>query len=180
METRGRGAADHGRLHRAIEASVATETRQQELAQIGKTMAEVIREEEMKEGDIRSKRETLLRLLEARGIPFRRLRPGPYAGRLRGAVRDREPGRLVDTMLSCALIEARSCERFQLLAKAVEDPELAAFYGALLEAEARHHGIYVDLASRVGGDAVRERLQELAAAEAEIVSTPPVLPRMHG
>jgi tRNA-(ms[2]io[6]A)-hydroxylase len=124
--------------------------------------------------------EEVLRLLSARGIPFRRLRPGPYAGRLRGDVRAREPGRLVDTLLCCALIEARSCERFQLLAKAVSDPELAAFYGSLLEAEARHHGIYVDLAREVAGDGIRERLQELAAAEAEIVSTPPVLPRMHG
>ena len=69
-----RRPAEHGRLHRAIEASVATDTHRQELVQMGKTIADVIRDEGMKEGikegikegEIRSKRETLLRLLEAR------------------------------------------------------------------------------------------------------------------
>ncbi|MDH3214349.1 MAG: tRNA-(ms[2]io[6]A)-hydroxylase [Myxococcales bacterium] len=124
--------------------------------------------------------EAVLRLLERRGIPFRRQRPSPYAGRLRSHIRSAEPERLLDTLLCCALIEARSCERFKLLAEAVDDPELARFYDALLASEARHHRLYVDLAARLGpADGVRERLRALAEREAAILGEAPPLARMH-
>ena len=113
-------------------------------------------------------------------MAFQRQKPSPYAGRLRQEIRSAEPGRLVDTLLCCALIEARSCERFQLLAEAVEDAELAAFYRGLLAAEARHHGMYVELARRLESEErVRTRLAELAAREAAIVAEGSAPPRMH-
>ena len=127
--------------------------------------------------------EQVLRLLSARGIPFRRLRPGPYAGRLRGGVRTREPGRLVDTLLCCALIEARSCERFKLLAATAADADIARLYSELLASEARHHQIYVELAGFLAPDAaIRERLRILAESEAAILeesSSQPRSPRLH-
>ena len=52
----------------------------------------------------------------------------------------------MDTLLCCALIEARSCERFGLLAEHVPDAELARFYSGLLAAEARHHRVYLERA----------------------------------
>ena len=55
-------------------------------------------------------------LLERRGIVFRRLRPGHYGKDLRALVRAGEPERAVDRLLVAGLIEARSCERFRLLA----------------------------------------------------------------
>jgi tRNA-(ms[2]io[6]A)-hydroxylase len=124
--------------------------------------------------------EQVLALLEARGIPLRRQRPSPYAGRLKQHVRSGEPGRLIDTLLCCAIIEARSCERMQLLADTIDDAELAAFYRGLLASEARHHRIYLDLAGRIppGGD-VRPRLAELALREAAILAEAPDLCRMH-
>src|SRR5947207_3219211 len=60
--------------------------------------------------------EEVLALLARRGIAYGRLEPSPYAGSLMAIVRDREPLRLLDTLLCCALIEARSCERMQILA----------------------------------------------------------------
>ena len=124
--------------------------------------------------------EAMLRLLAGRGIPFRRQRPAPYAGRLRRFTRTAEPGRLIDTLLCGALIEARSCERFQLLAEAVADPGLAGFYTDLLAAEARHHGVYVDLAVRLGPEvSIRSRLRELAEHESVILAEAPSLPRLH-
>jgi tRNA-(ms[2]io[6]A)-hydroxylase len=124
--------------------------------------------------------EEVLRLMERRGVVFCRQKPSPYAGRLRAEIRTREPGHLVDTLLCCALIEARSCERFQLLAEVVEDPELAGFYRGLLAAEARHHQVYVSLAEELEPrEAVRERLAELAAREAAIVAEGSAPPRMH-
>jgi len=112
----------------------------------------------------------VIEVLEKRGIAFQRQRPSPYGGRLHGLVRADEPGRLVDRLLVSALIEARSCERFQCLAESHPDPELAAFYEGLLASEARHHGVYLRLAEKVvPPDVVRDRLAELAEAEAAIL-----------
>ena len=85
-------------------------------------------------------------------------------------------------MLCCALIEARSHERFVRLGAARRRrARLARFYGELAEAEARHGEIYVELAAEAGrGGASRQaRLDELAAAEAEIVARPGQPLRMH-
>jgi tRNA-(ms[2]io[6]A)-hydroxylase len=123
----------------------------------------------------------VLGALRARGLRLRPLRAAPYAGRLRERVRRGEPGRLVDLLLCCALIEARSCERFGLLARSVGDPRLARLYAGLLEAEARHHAVYVDLAVGVEPRAkVRERLAELARHESRVLAEGPALARLHG
>jgi tRNA-(ms[2]io[6]A)-hydroxylase len=115
--------------------------------------------------------EQLLALLAERGLAFARHRPAPYAGRLRERERTREPERLLDTFLCCALIEARSCERFGLLAEAAEDPELAGFWRRLLDAEARHHGVYLALARQLAPEAeVAARLRELAQHEAAVLA----------
>jgi tRNA-(ms[2]io[6]A)-hydroxylase len=124
--------------------------------------------------------EAVLRLLAERGVAYRPLRASPYAGRLRRCLRAAEPERLIDVLLCSALIEARSCERFKLLAEAVADPDLAAFYRGLLAAEARHHQVYRDLAGELApAEVVRARLAELAEREAAILARVPPRPRMH-
>jgi len=124
--------------------------------------------------------EQVLSLLQERGEAFRPLRPSPYAGRLRRACRAHEPARLLDTLLCCALIEARSCERFALLADHAEDEALSAFYRGLLASEARHHGIYLELARQLdSGDEVEARLRELAEHESQVLAETPPLSRMH-
>ena len=77
-----------------------------------------------------------------RGIRFRRLKPSSYGRELNDLVRKQEPQRAVDRLLVAGLIEARSCERFHVLAEHVQDPELAEFYRSLFESEARHHTTY--------------------------------------
>jgi tRNA-(ms[2]io[6]A)-hydroxylase len=122
----------------------------------------------------------VLDVLDARGIGFRRLPPSPYAARLTEIVRRTEPERLLDMLLVAAMIEARSCERMQLLAERLEDPRLAAFYASLLASEARHHRSYLDLAeSIVLPDTVLARLAEVARHEAEVIGAAPVEPRLH-
>ena len=119
-------------------------------------------------------------LLKARGIPVRRLKPSSYAGRLKDLVRKDEPERVVDRLLVASLIEARSCERFDLLRRHVSEPELAQFYDSLFESEARHHRTYVRLAEDYQEPAiVKQRLQELAVEEARIIEEGDSLPRMH-
>src|SRR5436853_5311769 len=101
----------------------------------------------------------VLGLLKRRGIRFRRLSPSNYGRQLNDLVRKFEPQRAVDRLLVAGLIEARSCERFDLLRQHVADPELADFYGSLFESEARHHSTYVRLAKEFASEgAVHARL----------------------
>ncbi len=124
--------------------------------------------------------EEVLAWLARRGRSFGRQKPSAYAGRLRELVRKEEPDRLVDMLLCCAVIEARSCERLGLLADHLEDEALAHFYGGLHKAEARHHGVYVDLACRVRSrDEVEARLREVAAHEAVVIESARSEPRLH-
>ena len=124
----------------------------------------------------------VLEWLDRRGIRFRRLATGAYGRRLNALIRPAEPDRGVDRLLIASLIEARSCERFRLLADHIRerDAELASFYASLFESEARHHTTYVRLAEHFRPrDEVTRRLRTLAMAEAEIIGEGSELPRMH-
>ncbi len=124
----------------------------------------------------------VLGILDARGIGFRRLASGDYGRRLNALVRHAEPARAVDRLLIASLIEARSCERFSLLAAHIQqrDPELSAFYRSLFESEARHHTTYVRLAEEFADrEEVRQRLNQLSCDESQIITAGSNLPRMH-
>lgn len=122
----------------------------------------------------------VIKLLESRNIPFQRQQPGHYGRELKALIRPNEPHRAVDRLLIAGLIEARSCERFSLLAEHVADRELAEFYCSLFESEARHHTTYVRLAKQFADDeTVRTRLKELAQQESSIIARGNPLPRMH-
>lgn len=121
--------------------------------------------------------EQVVALMEARGIPYRQLAAGRYAAGLHELVRRTEPGRLVDTLIAGAFIEARSCERFATLAPLL-DGELAGFYRSLLRSEARHFQHYLDLARSFGGD-IEARIAVFAARERELVESPDTEFRFH-
>lgn len=128
--------------------------------------------------------ELVLEHLDRRGVAFGRQEPSPYAAELMKVVRREEPLRLLDTLLCCAMIEARSCERMQLLAEALahDAPELSKLYAGLLASEARHHASYLDLIRAlelVDDAALRERLDEVAQHEARVIAQAPALARMH-
>lgn len=123
--------------------------------------------------------EQVLAIMQQRGIDYPQLSASRYAGGLRGEVRSSEPGRLVDTLLVGAIIEARSCERFAALAPEL-DEELGAFYLSLLKSESRHFKDYLRLARAVAGDEeVDQRLAELLAAERELIESPDEVFRFH-
>ncbi len=113
------------------------------------------------------------------GVPFARLSPSRYADRLRKCLRTSEPNRLLDLLLCGALIEARSCERFVGLAPRLSEP-LAGFYGGLAHSESRHQSLYLRLAEQRAGDADwQARLEELAAVEADLATSPDPQFRFH-
>lgn len=127
--------------------------------------------------------ELVMEQLAARGIPYAPQHSSGYAAGLLQIVRDREPERMLDSFLCCALIEARSCERMLLLSRALVDrePQLAEMYRELVASEARHHSTYVQLAEELlPAETVQARLAEIAAHEAAVVERIAPLPRLHG
>lgn len=92
---------------------------------------------------------------------------------------DRPP--LLDRLLVSALVEARSCERFRLLATRLKDASLAGFYAELMASEARHARLFTRLAEdRFGVTEARARLRALAEREAELAAALPLGPTVHG
>ena len=116
--------------------------------------------------------EQVIALMQARGIDYPQLSASRYAGELHKLVRNEEPGRLVDTLLVGAIIEARSCERLAALVPHL-DSELAVFYASLLRSEARHYRDYLKLAEDLGPPGeVAARLPVLLQRESELVQSP--------
>ncbi len=122
--------------------------------------------------------EQVQKLMTELGVPFERQRPGRYAAGLRTALRTADPGRKLDLLLTGALIEARSCERFGLLAPRLP-AQAGGFYAQLARSEARHFEQYLELAQRAAPPHWRRRLQELAAHEARLATAPDPQLRFH-
>ncbi len=123
--------------------------------------------------------EQVQRMLSRLRVPYRRLKPGRYADKMRRAVRTNEPDRRVDLLICGAIIEARSCERFAAVAPELDEP-LRGFYTGLAEAEVRHFEVYLDLAARAAADRdIDTRKRELAELEAQLIEAPDPQFRFH-
>lgn len=120
------------------------------------------------------------RLLTRRGGRLERVHKNPYANALRLLVRKGTAGELLDRLLVSALIEARSCERFAILAEVAEDPDIARFYQGLCASERGHYQVFLKLAAKAAGrEAAGERWQQMLAAEARILAAQAPGPRIH-
>ena len=122
--------------------------------------------------------EQVQKILADREIPFQHLKPARYADGLRKHLRSRDPARLVDLLVIGAFIEARSCERFSLLAPRL-DGELGSFYSGLLAAEARHFRQYLALASELDVEGVMDRVEFFAPIESALCTDPDPQFRFH-
>jgi tRNA-(ms[2]io[6]A)-hydroxylase len=122
--------------------------------------------------------EQVLSVMSAQGVGFVRQRPGRYAQKLRAALRTAEPQRKLDLLLMGALIEARSAERFRLLAAQLPRP-LVPLYARLAKSEARHFAQYRDLARAAAPREWRARLATLATLEAQLATGPDRTLRFH-
>lgn len=54
--------------------------------------------------------------------------------------------KLLHKLVICALIEARSCERFRILSENLEEESLRKFYYKFMVSEAGHYRLFLDLA----------------------------------
>ncbi len=120
-------------------------------------------------------------IMDDMDIPFEKLSASRYAGGLRDAARTDEPHKLLDLLLIGALIEARSCERFAMIAPRLPE-RLGKFYGGLLASEARHFEHYIAFAKSecdVDDEAIEQRLRELKTIEAALILDPDPVFRFH-
>ena len=111
-------------------------------------------------------------IIKKRGFKLGRERKDSYVNELykfmnKGGSRQQS---LVDRLLFSAMIEARSCERFKVLAQNIKDEELASFYRDLMISEAGHYTLFLKFARKYGdGINVEKRWQELIEFEAEVI-----------
>jgi len=79
--------------------------------------------------------------------------------------------RFLDQLLTMALIEARSCERFKRLSEGLTDEYMRNFYRKFMESEAGHYTLFITLAETyINKDTVRARWKEWLAYEAEVIT----------
>ncbi len=109
-------------------------------------------------------------LMLARGLALVKDTQDPYVNQLVACMRHGREPRFLDRLLISSLIECRGAERFGIIANALEDASLKAFYTSLWKAETKHGHQFVDMAHEYfDADSVLARLEELAGREAEII-----------
>jgi len=111
--------------------------------------------------------------LQKRGLRLGPPRKDAYVNRLMDFERKGGSGdeRYLDRLLLCALIEARSCERFKRLSEGLEDSYMRQFYRRFMESEAGHYHLFVDLAeSYIDKAIVRRRWAEWLDFEAGVMA----------
>src|ERR1700722_12707942 len=123
----------------------------------------------------------VLGLLKKRGIPFSQPFPSPYITGLMRSVRNGNRNQAIDHLLCCALVEGRSCEKFQFLAAELKgiDDELAQFYGSLVESEGNHYSTYLLMAKAIDEKETDERLDFYLDLDAKLIREPNPLPMLH-
>ena len=110
--------------------------------------------------------------LKKRGLALGRQRKDEYVNALlqfekKGGTREE---RLLERLLICALIEARSCERFRLLSLHIAEDNLKEFYHGFMVSEAGHYRLFIDLANKYASpELVKLRWNEYLQHEAGIM-----------
>jgi tRNA 2-(methylsulfanyl)-N6-isopentenyladenosine37 hydroxylase len=81
-----------------------------------------------------------------------------------------EEDNLLDRLLTMAMIEARSCERFKRLSEGLDDEYLRNFYRRFMESEAGHYTLFIELAETyINKEKVRRRWKQWLDHEKEIM-----------
>ena len=125
--------------------------------------------------------ELVLRLLRDRGVAFTGPVKSPWINAMMGQVRKGRREQVIDHLVVCALIEGRSCEKFQILATSVRDldPGLADFYASLVESEGNHYATYLLMARHIDEAEADRRLDFFLDLDARLIREPNPLPMLH-
>ncbi len=110
--------------------------------------------------------------LEKRGLKLGKQRKDEYVNHL--ITFQRKGGdfeeRFLDQLLTMAMIEARSCERFKRLSEGLADEYLRKFYRRFMESEAGHYHLFIELAETyLGKEKTKKRWAEWLTYEAGLM-----------
>jgi len=114
----------------------------------------------------------VLKELEKRGYKFGHKRKDEYVNELLKWIRKsgNHQDQMIDRLMVCAMIEARSCERFRLLSLHIEDEDLKKFYHEFMVSEAGHYITFINLAKEYEKEeVVMKRWDDMLEFEAEII-----------
>ena len=116
----------------------------------------------------------VLNLLKERGIPFGQAQPSRWISGLMRSMRSGAQPQVIDHLICCALIEGRSCEKFQILARELQplDAPLAQFYASLVESEGNHYATYILMARAIDDAETERRLDFYLNLDAELMRQP--------
>jgi tRNA 2-(methylsulfanyl)-N6-isopentenyladenosine37 hydroxylase len=111
--------------------------------------------------------------LKKRNLPLGKQRKDEYVNKLLefqkkdGSIEDR----FLDRLLTMALIEARSCERFKRLSEGLDDAYLRDFYRKFMESEAGHYTLFITLSELyLPKEKVRRRWKEWLVYEKAVMN----------
>ena len=122
----------------------------------------------------------VMRIILDRGLSSQPDEKDPYVGALMKRMKRGPEQYFLDRLLVLGIVEARGCERFGMVAEALEPGPLKDFYAEITKSEARHHGLFVRLAREYfDASEVQRRLDELLEDEATIVRELPFRPAVH-
>lgn len=125
--------------------------------------------------------ELVLDLLQRRGIPFGQSHASPWISGMMRALRSGTRQQVIDHLIVCSLIEGRSCEKFQILARELEkrDAELATFYANLVESEGNHYATYLLMARDIDDAETDRRLDFFLEMDAQLIREPNPVAMLH-
>ena len=122
----------------------------------------------------------VMEIILDRGLSTRPDERDPYVRALMQLIKRGPEQYFLDRLLILGVIEARGCERFGMVADALEPGPMKDFYTDITRSDARHHGLFVRLAREYfPAEVVQERLDELLEAESKIVDELPLRAAVH-
>ena len=122
----------------------------------------------------------MYRIVAQRGLVVAGDEKDAYVNALRKLSRTTTEELFLDRLIVPGIVEARGCERLQMVANAMNEPELKETYMDLARAESRHHGLFFRLAREYFSESVvQSRADVLLDAEAQIVAALPLRAAVH-
>ena len=114
-------------------------------------------------------------------MPFTQAISSPWISGIMNTIRRGRNEQVIDHLLCAAMIEGRSCEKFQILAEALlaVDAPLAKFYAGLVDSEGNHYSAYLLMAKEIDESETNRRLDFYLDLDAELVQKPSDLHILH-
>lgn len=122
----------------------------------------------------------MFKVLAERGLSLPADTKDAYVNGLHKAMSGDAEALFLDRLIVSGVVEARGCERLQMVTDALPDDNLKQTYLDLTRAEARHHALFFRLAARYfPAERIKERARVLFAAEAALIEKLPLRPAVH-